>query len=729
MALGAVARDLGESGSPFWLRTPRAEAEDSFIISFVHLSLMRACGVICFRLTPLGGFGFFVSAVCAGLSCCVTMSSSAFSFEDFDALLLTASADAPSVSSGLPTRPPSLTASSSSVSSSSPHGESPSFVAVGSPLLGVSGGVPGVGLSGNSSGGGIGRLDGDDANRDGKGPGVGGSTPAKRVGLVLEPSSTDLCLGLMTSAKFCTRALAPGSTGCGVAAHARKFQPPPLAAFLKDTEVRALCSPALDLSVMSPAQRLRIQGVQLTAAEWVHLFQQVQQRTPPKWLRFEDSPVVTVDTSSASTGEELLSPTNMAAGGLLSLIPMLSFDDSTASGEDVPSDMDLADVTTFIHKFRAHFASLKAKWAHAFTEVESGYGLVVQDLQKLQTMSQVQSTTLGRPVPLHGETPPTVWEGLRTVHETVATVTSAVQEHATSIDALAADQTNIAHSVLALETQMESSGSVTDTIARLTVDLRALEYRVVRLVPLLTQLRRGQVSGSTSTDQGFILASRIEACEQSLDTCRQAIAALQDRPLESTPHSSSFESSLREVRAQMKQLQLKVVGKGVQIANKTFQTFDDVKVWVDTHLPNHRYGLFVDSVSIFEFFTAGHIDAETTYSSFYSQHRTGFKSTFEARVASSVQNLFPSMFGKSDSNVDTAEALPALPTPAKWDSNDGNTGLRYQIMRNMADVELQLQETINTVLSDYSEAQHIARECLHHSKRFAMELCQFFTLD
>jgi len=47
----------------------------------------------------------------------------------------------------------------------------------------------------------------------------------------------------------------------------------------------------------------------------------------------------------------------------------------------------------------------------------------------------------------------------------------------------------------------------------------------------------------------------------------------------------------------------------------------------------------------------------------------------------------------------------------------------------MADVELQLQETINTVLSHYSEAQHIARECLHHSKRFAMELCQFFTLD
>ena len=77
----------------------------------------------------------------------------------------------------------------------------------------------------------------------------------------------------------------------------------------------------------------------------------------------------------------------------------------------------------------------------------------------------------------------------------------------------------------------------------------------------------------------------------------------------------------------MKQLQLRVVGKGVQIANRTFQSFDDVRTWVITNLPIRRYGLFVDGVSIFEFFTHGHIDAETTYSSFYSQHRTGFKST------------------------------------------------------------------------------------------------------
>lgn len=197
----------------------------------------------------------------------------------------------------------------------------------------------------------------------------------------------------------------------------------------------------------------------------------------------------------------------------------------------------------------------------------------------------------------------------------------------------------------------------------------------------------------------------------------------------SEAHTSQLDSQIKTLEAQMKQLQLKVVGKGVQIANKTFQSFEDVKTWVAMHLPNRRYGLFVDGVSIFEFFTAGHVDAETTYSSFYSQHRTGFQSSFEARVASSIQNLFPSVFGKSDSNVDTAEALPALATPEKWDSNDGNTGLRYQITRNMGDVELQIQESIYTILGELPEAQHIARECLHQAKRFALELCQFITLD
>jgi len=237
------------------------------------------------------------------------------------------------------------------------------FTAVGASLLGhgsegvtngsgdgglVSDGFTGSGGSGAS---GAGRVT----------SGGSGSTPAKRVGLVFELSPRVLCLGLMTSAKFCTRVLFDGVATCGVAAHVRKFQRPPSSAFLKDTEVRALCAPVLDLSVMSPSQRLRIQAVQLMAAEWGALFQQVQQKKPPKWLSFDDSPAATVDTSAMMTAFEILSPTNVASDGLLSVIPMLSFDKSTASGEEISEEMDMADVSSFIKRFRAHFSSLKSK--------------------------------------------------------------------------------------------------------------------------------------------------------------------------------------------------------------------------------------------------------------------------------------------------------------------------------------------------------------------------------
>jgi hypothetical protein len=265
--------------------------------------------------------------------------------------------------------------------------------------------------------------------------------------------------------------------------------------------------------------------------------------------------------------------------------------------------------------------------------------LVVQDLQKLQFVSQGQTEMVGSPVPIDGDTPKTVWEGLRTVHESVSSVASAVAVQASSLDALAADQTNLMHSVLALESQADAALSLSDIVSRLTVDLRALENWVIRLLPVLNQLKRGSSPATllSAPNINQALALKVEACEQMLSSFRQTLTDLQDHPnSKSNIHSSSIDSRLREVQVQMKQLQLKVVGKGVQIANKTFQTFDDVKVWVDTNLPNQWYGLFVDGVSIFEFFTAGYIDAETTYSSFYSQHRTGFKSTYEARVASSV---------------------------------------------------------------------------------------------
>jgi hypothetical protein len=121
---------------------------------------------------------------------------------------------------------------------------------------------------------------------------------------------------------------------------------------------------------------------------------------------------------------------------------------------------------------------------------------------------------------------------------------------------------------------------------------------------------------------------------------------------------------------------------------------------VVSDLPTRHYGLFVDAVSLLDFFTSiGHVEAEKTFSSFYNQSKSGFASKYEARVAASLQNLFPMVFGKSDaSGLDASDCLPAVTNPEKWDN--GATGLRYQISWSMGDVEYQLESTIDSVLAD-----------------------------
>ena len=53
----------------------------------------------------------------------------------------------------------------------------------------------------------------------------------------------------------------------------------------------------------------------------------------------------------------------------------------------------------------------------------------------------------------------------------------------------------------------------------------------------------------------------------------QGMAEELQTPQVNLPPPSALECSVKELQVQMKQLQLKVDGKGVQVANKTFQMF------------------------------------------------------------------------------------------------------------------------------------------------------------
>jgi hypothetical protein len=122
------------------------------------------------------------------------------------------------------------------------------------------------------------------------------------------------------------------------------------------------------------------------------------------------------------------------------------------------------------------------------------------------------------------------------------------------------------------------------------------------------------------------------------------------------------------------------------------------------------------------------VDADKTFQALHNQQKTGFSSMYEARVAASVQNIFPIVLGKaSASGMDDSEYIPAIQDPNKWDN--GVTGVKHQICRGMSDVEYQLESAIDSVLASYPEARQIAKECLFKAKRFIADLCNFISND
>ena len=151
--------------------------------------------------------------------------------------------------------------------------------------------------------------------------------------------------------------------------------------------------------------------------------------------------------------------------------------------------------------------------------------------------------------------------------------------------------------------------------------------------------------------------------------------------------------------------------------------------WVKAHLPGNRFGLFVDGVSIFEFFAGTHQASSESLGNFYNAQKNGFITMHEATVATSMQNLFPTLFGKSSSDgMDDSQYLPGITNPDKWDYG-GMSGLRHQIARELSVVDTQLGEHISSALSGLSEPSGLARECLYRAKRFVLDLCNFMTND
>jgi hypothetical protein len=195
------------------------------------------------------------------------------------------------------------------------------------------------------------------------------------------------------------------------------------------------------------------------------------------------------------------------------------------------------------------------------------------------------------------------------------------------------------------------------------------------------------------------------------------------------PDGSDFVVRLNTIEHALKSLEKRTVGEGTKIGQFLFQSKEDLRLWMSTHVPNNRFGLFLDAVSIFDFLAQPHLDAQENMSQLYNSQKNGFETTYESFIVSSMQNLFPNLFGKSSADgMDTAKALPGLQTVDKW-NNNGVTGLYLQVERELPNVDLQFRNAIASTFDDYPEARDLSLELLYRSKKFALDLCNFIQRD
>ena len=190
-------------------------------------------------------------------------------------------------------------------------------------------------------------------------------------------------------------------------------------------------------------------------------------------------------------------------------------------------------------------------------------------------------------------------------------------------------------------------------------------------------------------------------------------APMPDVGLPSTQFSSRHDAPdvvvrLNTLEHAVKSLEKCTVGEGTKIGRFLFQSKEDLRLWMVMHVPNYRFGLFLDAVSIFDFLAQPHLDTQENMSQLYNSQKNGFETTYESRIVSSMQNLFPNLFGKSSAGgMDTAKALPGLQTVEKWNHN-GVTGLYLQVERELPNVDLQFQHAIASTFDDYPEARDLS---------------------
>ena len=179
------------------------------------------------------------------------------------------------------------------------------------------------------------------------------------------------------------------------------------------------------------------------------------------------------------------------------------------------------------------------------------------------------------------------------------------------------------------------------------------------------------------------------------------------------PASTDIFERLKYLEDTVATLQARSTSDGVRVQHHAFQSKDELQQWIQIHLTGCRFGIFLDGVSVWEYFSQSHQNMTEVMNTFRDSARIGFATIHEGKVATSFQNVSSAMLGKG---TDTSLYLPGLAAHKKWNAGNGTSGMRFHLTQEIPSVNTQVLNNIDNSLSDpFSPARNLAIECLQRS--------------
>ena len=286
------------------------------------------------------------------------------------------------------------------------------------------------------------------------------------------------------------------------------------------------------------------------------------------------------------------------------------------------------DLVRFLRQLRSAVVRVDEEWSKSLVDVGKNLEVVNDDLQTLGRACETLRNMVGRPVALQGHEFPDIWCALDFLgttmqerHEETSGVNprelEVLRDQITDMDRLVAEVQTLSPAVDAAQQTLEMHGRRFDIIKSVFQETKTVT-EAIRKMDLgaynrrLSQLER---------------AARTTTPPPAIDPWFGASRSV-DQGRADSNNGSDTVSRLRLVEEKVLHLEKRVVGEGVTMGAFIFQSYDDLRIWLKTAVPGHRFGLFVDGVSIFEFLAQGHAESSEVLSTMYNSQKNGFHTMY-----------------------------------------------------------------------------------------------------